>query len=512
MVRLSSGRIESPVFDQKYRFVRPAIGCCVIDGEEHFYFQLWLPTEIYNGESLNVEAVMVSPWMVLDDGRIIRWNEGELFQFNLVPEGGVARFPLKWGLEDIKMFCEKLDAPSPIEVYNSIIALLKEYIEFQFEEHYHVVALWIIGTYLHAIFETYPYLYIGGAKGVGKTKTLRFIEMLSFNAVNSINVSSASLYRICQGMAATLLIDETGYLSNKGRYEDLRTLLYGRYKAGQWVQRVEKRKNGKLEVESFRVYGPTALANIEGLEDILADRSIEIIMLRTRKAEIANKEIVEDNPEWQKIRNSLYRIALKHWGEIKRIYRELGGEIKLNIQISGRQLERWKPLIAIAIWLSEEPSKMLLKAIQTLEREKSYDDVETIESITLVALARNVNEDGYYPVKDVRRWIADEMGEEDISKWLNERTVGRVLKRLGFTDKRKVSSGVEYMLRPRKIREVCERMNITLEEPIENYKTLIACADCMKTLNPTETQFTGQTGKCELCGRVAEIFKVKVKI
>jgi len=199
-------RVKTPDFSMKHQFIRPAVGLFTNEGVEHYYFQLWLPTEVSNPNSMTVEYVEVHPWMIVDTGELIEWESERLLERGLVAESGLAKFPLRWDLADLKRYCEKPEAPNPIEVYNKIIGEMKKYIEFRDEGHYTIIALWIIGSYLHPIFETYPFLYVGGTKGVGKTKTLRFIEMLAFNSVNSLSVSSASLYRICQGMAATLLI------------------------------------------------------------------------------------------------------------------------------------------------------------------------------------------------------------------------------------------------------------------------------------------------------------------
>ena len=530
-------RVKTPDFSMKHQFIRPAVGLFTNEGVEHYYFQLWLPTEVSNPNSMTVEYVEVHPWMIVDTGELIEWESERLLERGLVAESGLAKFPLRWDLADLKRYCEKPEAPNPIEVYNKIIGEMKKYIEFRDEGHYTIIALWIIGSYLHPIFETYPFLYVGGTKGVGKTKTLRFIEMLAFNSVNSLSVSSASLYRICQGMAATLLIDETSYLSSRERHEDLRTLLYGRYKSGQTVQRVEKKgKIGKLEVEYFRVYGPTAMANIEGLEDVLADRAIEIIMLRTTNSEIANREILEDKPVWQEIRNMLYRLALQHWSVVRKIYRELNGEnIKVKLQLTGRQMERWKPLIAIALWIGGEITNILANAILKLEKEKSEESIETLDYILLTALSRNVKEDAYYSLKDIKNWIQTELGEDQPPKWLDGRVIGRYLRKFGFTEKRRVGGGVEYLLKVKNIIEVCKRMGVesvdnsslssvsslinsrlTSEQSEKSEQKCkkniyIICRNCLQTLNNIKTyQNTGQLGKCELCGRYDQMFKAEI--
>ena len=64
--------------------------------------------------------------------------------------------------------------------YKKLIALLKEYMDLR-EDYYPIVALLILGTYLHKHFATYPYLYFNATKGSGKTGILKIISEENFN-------------------------------------------------------------------------------------------------------------------------------------------------------------------------------------------------------------------------------------------------------------------------------------------------------------------------------------------
>jgi len=52
-------------------------------------------------------------------------------------------------------------------VYGQIIDILKEYSDLE-EHNYKIIALWIIGTYMHDQFSSYPYLFLNAMKGSGK--------------------------------------------------------------------------------------------------------------------------------------------------------------------------------------------------------------------------------------------------------------------------------------------------------------------------------------------------------
>jgi len=64
--------------------------------------------------------------------------------------------------------------------YESIIDTMKEYCDLK-EEYYSLASLWIIGTYLHNKFNTYPYLFINAMRGSGKTRMLKLISSMASN-------------------------------------------------------------------------------------------------------------------------------------------------------------------------------------------------------------------------------------------------------------------------------------------------------------------------------------------
>jgi len=112
------------------------------------------------------------------------------------------------------------------------------------------------------------------------------------------NLSTSSMFRLIQNSRCTLLIDETEKLANPERAQDFRGLLLCGYKKGEFVFRAEKTRKDRYKPESFEVYSPKMLANIRGLEDVLEDRCITIIMKRAKNPRILNAEINLNDPIW----------------------------------------------------------------------------------------------------------------------------------------------------------------------------------------------------------------------
>ena len=56
--------------------------------------------------------------------------------------------------------------------YVQVKEILREYMDLD-ERYYSLVSVWIIGTYFHKQFPSYPYLFFNAMKGSGKTRMLK---------------------------------------------------------------------------------------------------------------------------------------------------------------------------------------------------------------------------------------------------------------------------------------------------------------------------------------------------
>ena len=120
--------------------------------------------------------------------------------------------------------------------YKNIVDVLREYIDME-EKYYRIVALWIIGTYSHQSFITYPYLFINATKGSGKTRLLKIIRFFAKDGEMLNSITEAVLFRT----TGTLCIDEFEGIGRKGN-ESLRELLNSAYKKGTKVKRMKQKK------------------------------------------------------------------------------------------------------------------------------------------------------------------------------------------------------------------------------------------------------------------------------
>jgi hypothetical protein len=467
-----------------------------IDFKNKAYFGVWLPVKEKDKEIL---------CLVTSDRKILVCQQQSLEKEKIKLSHRGIKFENRWSLTSIKEYINSLNPVDPRELFEEIKETFAFYIEFPSPEIYDLMTIWVLGTYLFPIFNTFPYIYVGGVKQTGKTKTLHVTSLLAFNSIFSTSVTSAALFRLVQDGRCSLFIDETEKLSNPERFTEFRALLLSGYKKSGIVQRVEKDTKDRFVVKKFEVYSPKMLGNVFGLEDILEDRCIRIIMKRTLNKEIGEREINENDPTWQQIRDKCYVFALENWEEIKEIYETLPNETKL----SNREWELWHPILAIAAFLNKSIYNKMKTLAEMKTKEKHTENItETGEYILIETLLDLVKEDRYYKIKEIKERMIERFDEEQ--RWLSNKWIGNALRRLGIAEKRRVGAGIEFRISPEIVKDLAERLGIrpTLSSPNTLYSQESSehseLSECSENLNNTKDVF----GICEYCGKYSKVTKL----
>lgn len=441
-----------PCFSQFWKRMHPAID--VVDGVA--YVGVNLPCEV---EKEGKTEFREFHFLVGSDKSLLLCQKDELNKHRVQISHVVVRLPNRWNLKSVEAWLNGKASVNPEELYIAVKTAFETYIEFEDSRVYDFLTLWSIGTYLYHIFNAYPYLYIGGTKQSGKTKLLTLLSLICHNAIFSNNLSTASAFRLIQSGRCTLLMDETEKLINPEREIDFRNMLYAGYKKGALVYRTHK---DTLKPEPFEVYSPKALANIRGLEDVLEDRCISVILKRGKNLDIVNREIPLESEVWQQIRDMLYVFYLSYFNEFTE-HTELSNLVDRHV-LKQRELELWKPILTLALFFEKYPrlnglfQKILDFAKEKAEEKEVENRTETLDLILVKTLTSIVEKDDYYKVSEIKNAVAEYFDEPQ--KWLTCKWVGNALKRLGFTQKRRMKS-YEYFLTLEKVRDLAERLGIS---------------------------------------------------
>ncbi len=101
--------------------------------------------------------------------------------------------------------------------YENIINVIKYYLDLP-EHYYKIISIWIMGSYFHSKFETYPILFLNATRGSGKSRLLKLISKLSANGDGTIqnNLTEAVLFRHPKNQI--LCIDEVEQIGSKEKH------------------------------------------------------------------------------------------------------------------------------------------------------------------------------------------------------------------------------------------------------------------------------------------------------
>jgi len=383
------------------------------------------------------------------------------------------------------------------EAYRNIVDILKKYCDLK-EEYYSLVALWIIGTYNHRDYMSYPYLFFNAMRGSGKSRILRLISVLSCGGEMLNSLTEAVLFRT----DGTLCIDEFEGVNRKGN-ESLRELLNSAYKKGTKVKRMRKKKTMEGEqqvVEEFDVFRPICIANIWGMDSVLGDRCITLILEKSGKRNITRlMEIFESDQIVKKTIKLLQQLHPTNLGilepkdpkfdgidvvdvvvsPVEHLYKEWNNRVEnytnytnytnhtnnINytnytnntfldklfvLNIEGRHLELAMPLFIIASKIGEEVLDTTIKTFQEIVVDKKGDDMIESSDISFIDFISQEPDNKYFiSINELTKKFQEFLQSHE--EWINSRWVGQALKRLNLIiEKKRKKIGVEVILNVQK--------------------------------------------------------------
>lgn len=309
------------------------------------------------------------------------------------PDYATRRWPSKrvaeWLSGDRALFSDS------IEAYEDIYYSIKDYSKMSRKRYRGLVALYTMGSYFYEAFDSYPYLFVNGEKGSGKTTLSKVIAEMGFNGNFMVNPTAAALARVIDQTKGLIVIDELEQQTKReqGRNE-LGMLLNAGYQKG--ASRTICDTENKNKPRRYDIYSPKVLANIFGLNDTLESRCISIKMKKIDNYGFGIKAPGSDL-ELKKIAVKMYDIMM---GKTKAVidcysrvklmkkFKQFGDDPK-ELNVYGREKELYSPLLAMALFLYEEsnenekwarPWNDLLEELFEISSERKELEEETPES------------------------------------------------------------------------------------------------------------------------------------
>lgn len=362
----------------------------------------------------------------------------------------------------------------PKDLYTKIKWYFKKFVWFPDPFYYDFLTCWTIATYHFRLYDSFGYIFINAMKRSGKTQTLSLLSHLCFNASMADALTEAVLKRRVNVDASTIIADEAEFF--KAKMQDERSMVFEVFNGGyKRTGRATMVDPDSKAVEDFCTYSPKALANTQGLYDVLADRCIILHLLRSERS---IPEFVEaDHMErLQKLRDMLYCFSLEYISEIIEVKREL----KPPDNLPGRDRELWFPVLVTAAFLDNyqvvEPEefelsdgtsktisslyeRMVTMAIERREYRKALEEDTTNDIRVMQAIwsyiTENPDYEDFYSIGDLCNFVKEELGwdkyySRSLTKYIFDTT--KLAKRNSKNDRKDVwdySTG-----KKRKIRKI----------------------------------------------------------
>lgn len=259
-----------------------------------------------------------------------------------------------------------------------------------------VLSLWIYSTYYYMLFKSgFPYLLFTGEKGTGKSTLDTLVYLLSINAKMALDMSESALYRTITFEGGTFILDEVEHLTDKRMVDSngYAKILKGGYSDNAYVYRSNPDKGNVTD--RFSVFGPKVISNINGIEDVIADRCIYVRTYRVPEEKLRDLEDVqvykeERRSEAHSITSRCVLSALNNFQQVYEIFSNKNMFETGNARLS----QILRPLITIARLVGGDYEEHLVKfyneEIKQTKEEIAENTVEGMVKRILKTVAREL--------------------------------------------------------------------------------------------------------------------------
>ena len=394
----------------------------------------------------------------------------EKFRINVLPEWN----DIRWDIRDCKNWISEIGLSNPKELYELVDKTTRVYLEYA-ESEYVKFNLWNIGTYFYELFDAFPYNDFTGTKRAGKTKSLEFQKHVCYNSIMTPDMTSASLFRIIEGIGATILLDETEEFKNKrnDQAQALRNLLMQSFLKDQYAIRNDTTKDKNFTPTQYNIYSPKSLAHINSFDDVLEDRCIKQINRRALDDKIKNTWVSNQDSSFQIIRNKCYRLFLDYADQIY----NLQEEAKSKLCVSGRELQLWIPMMTLALFFEKFGvtglvNKIMSNVSESSENRQLSDEEESKDLKVLnylddygVSIATNdaylkTNPKGWIAIAQLYSHFRGMMDDYEINpEYFTRHVLTQTLRRFCFKQTKK-QAGISWLITRQEVDDVKKRMSI----------------------------------------------------
>jgi hypothetical protein len=376
----------------------------LIDG--HAYAATWAWVQITTTESIDRRGELVRhnpPKVAIEERLLVIRDDGVIFGDGgdrpLGESGLDMALPeivppaLRLSVAGLKAYRAKR-RPDPMAVFSRVRACVDRFIDFDRSladqrTMSEMVACYIMATWFLDAFTVAGFLWPNGERGCGKTQLLSVITQLAYLGQLVLAGGSFAALRDMADYGATLAFDDAENLGDPRRTDpDKRTLLLAGNRRGNTVPLKEKDGDNGWRLRYVNTFSFRLFSAIRLPDPVLASRTIVVPLIRTPDRYRANAD-PEDVSLWphdrQKLVDDLWMLALAHLPELSAYEKAVNDSATLT----GRNLEPWRALLAVAGWLEDDGMVGLRERMEKLSvaYQEERPNVETADLTALVIQA-----------------------------------------------------------------------------------------------------------------------------
>ena len=279
----------------------------------------------------------------------------------------------------------------PLEVFMQITEIISCFIDFDNsladqQTMAEMITCYILATWFIDAFNVIGFLWPNGEKGSGKTQLLIVITEIAYLGQLILAGGSFAALRDMADYGATLGFDDAENISDPRRTDpDKRSLMLAGNRRGNTVPfKIPVGKRG-WEIRFVNTFCPRLFSAISLPDPVLASRTITVPLIRTSDRDKANTD-PSDHELWphdkRLLIDDLWALGLAHSAEIPS-YERLVNE---RASLSGRALEPWKAILAVALWLEDQGLPGIWARIDDLAVKYQLEEHQNLQTGDLTHL------------------------------------------------------------------------------------------------------------------------------
>jgi Domain of unknown function (DUF3854) len=387
----------------------------------------------------------------------------------------------------------KGERPDAADIFKRIADIVDRFMDFDrsFADQRtmaEMVACYILATWFLDAFSVIGYLWPNGEGGSGKTQLLMVVADLAYLGQVILSGSSLATLRDMADYGATLAFDDAETIAdpNNKTEGEKRALLLAGNRRGNSISVKEPVPNAPWRTRYVNTFCPRLFSAIRIPDPILASRTIIIPLVRTAD-KVRGGSVVLDYELWphdrRKLIDDCWALALSRLTELRK-YERLIGE---RSELTGRTLEPWRAILAVAAWLEDNGAeglwKRIVKVSMGYQGEREETESTNLTPLVLHALLQLLNEQGdvlsfgdvstdntpfFLHTKNITEASKQIAEEEDSGidlDHITSRRIGWILKRLRLRHKREAHTGRKgWVVSKLELQKYFIAFNLTLPE------------------------------------------------